>query len=211
MTAAWWNNDHDINDADLRDPSEGMATRRSRYVKQIAHAHGVGEKVAQGALRHVYSDISQGTVFASPVDYGFASQSHLPYSHRVEGKLKDPATWAGKEPQDVSLREPVHASQTFIRPHSVAHNLFHPGKPQPIYDETVGDPDHDPDWDRDGMDEEEGDETPEEKALGEVPRFMRRSSGRLDQVDGHHRTAADMLLGKSHTRGVVIHERDLEG
>lgn len=92
-----------------------------------------------------------------------------------------------------------------------AHNLFHPGHPEPLEHEAKGDPDYNPRWDDGDRDESESgsEESPEQKALGNHPRFIRRHNGRLEVADGHHRVAADMVLGKTHTRGVMIHERDL--
>lgn len=217
--AAWWTTDPDeyheyenMHDPDyrLRDPNETPIARRNRFIKHISDAHGVDEKAATGALKHVITRGLGG--FDDPTSYGFASSANqmTHYSHSTRQKLMDPKTWAGKQEEDIPLHQEIHASQNFIRPDSVAHNLFHPGKREP-QDEAVGDPDYDPSWDENlHHDEDEASsETPEQRALHGTARFMRRTNGSLEVVDGHHRVAADMLLGKSHTRGVVLHERDL--
>jgi hypothetical protein len=133
------------------------------------------------------------------------------YEPKVTQTLMDPETWKGRPVQQVSLSQPLHATQNFIRPHSIAHNLFHPGKKEPdTEDQAVGDPDHDPDWSRDEEEwHEEGGETPEQRELHKNVFFMKRHNGRMEVVDGHHRVATDMLLGKKTTPGIVIHERDL--
>lgn len=214
--AAWWNasRDHDYEgDAQypLRDPNESMVARRNRYIKHISDAHGVDEKAATGALKHVFHSID--SVFAGPEDYGFASSANQNHHYPLDTahKLMDPKTWEGHHEEHVDLRQPIHATQNFIKPDAVAHNLFHPGKRTASDGDAVGDPDYDPHWDSDfhHEEDEESDSTPEERALHGTARFMRRHNGRMEVVDGHHRVAADMLLGKTHTRGKVIHERDL--
>ncbi|MFF7198176.1 hypothetical protein ACFZAM_31270 [Streptomyces sp. NPDC008079] len=216
--AAWWSRDRDFehegdDEYPLRDPHESMAQRRSRYISHVADAHHVDEKAATGALRHIVGHISSGSLFTSPTDHGFASDSDQAhhYSLSMSRKLMDPKTWEGRKPENIDLRQPLHATQNFIRPDSVAHNLFHPGSHEPTERSAVGDPDYKPSWDDDSREESESgsESTPEEKALHNTARFMRRHNGRLEVVDGHHRVAADMLLGKTHTRGVMIHERDL--
>jgi hypothetical protein len=219
--AAWWTLDPDeyheyenMHDPEyrLRDPHENVLARRNRYIKHISDAHGVDDKAATNALKHVFNQ-GLGGGFGDPKDYGFASSANqmTHYPHSMRKKLMDPKTWAGKQAEDIPLHQEIHASQNFIRPDSVAHNLFHPGKRQASEDRAVGDPDYDPSWDEDAHHEEDGESesTPEERALHGTARFMRRNNGSLEVVDGHHRVASDMLLGKPHTRGVVLHERDL--
>ena len=216
-TAAWWNKDRDFEyEGDeqypLRDPNESLPERGNRYVAQVAQAHSVPEKTARNALKHVHNHIE--SMHSSPEDFGFASSANqqMHYSLPMRRKLMDPKTWEGHQTEQVSLQQPLHASQNFIRPNRVAHNLFHPGHEVAEEDQAVGDPDYKPEWDQERREEsrEDLESSPEERALHEQARFMRRRSGRLEVVDGHHRVAADMLLGKSHTPGVVIHERDLE-
>lgn len=220
-TAAWWNNDRDYeyegdDEYPLRDPNEHPKDRGQRYVSQIVDRHNVTRGAAEKALKHVLQHHDHSTIFKSPEDYGFASSANQMshYSGDMIEKLMDPATWQGRKVQQVALHQPLHATQNFIRPKSIAHNLFHPGKKQPEYEEgAVGDPDVDPNDMQSDEDEwyEEGGETPEQRELHKNVFFMKRHNGRMEVVDGHHRVAADMLLGKSHTPGIVIHERELEG
>lgn len=214
--AAWWDRSRDFehegdDEYPLRDPNESMADRRGRYVKQIADAHGVDHPTATQALKHVFHHVHEGDREVDPTQYGFASsaadrKNH--YSIPMTRKIMAPETWKNSPVQDVSLHEPLHATQNYIKPDHVAHNLFHPGKKAPETDpEATGDPDHDPAW---SQFEDAESETPQaERDLENHARFVRRTSGKLEVADGHHRVAADMLLGKSHTRGRVIHERDL--
>lgn len=217
-TAAWWttNPDHMSGyEEDLRDPAESGKDRGQRYVSQIVDRHGVSRGQAEKAIKHVIGHHEDNSVFRSPTEYGFASESdqETHYSPEQQDTLMDPGTWKGRPVQQVALHQPLHATQNFIRPKSVAHNLFHPGKKEPEAEEAAtGDPDHDPDWSRDEEEDHvEGGETPEQRELHKNVFFMKRNNGRLEVVDGHHRVAADMLLGKSHTPGIVIHERELEG
>jgi hypothetical protein len=213
-SAAWWNTDPDDVDEyeeGLRDPEETGKERGQRYVSHVVDRHNVSRTQAQTALRHVMRHHDSDAISQSPMDYGFASAGNQMghYSPAMTRKLMDPKTWEGRPVQQVPLDQPLHASQNFIRPKSIAHNLFHPGKRQPDYqDEAVGDPDHDPDWDRDEEESSEG-ESPQERELHKNVFFMKRKSGRMEVVDGHHRVATDMLLGKSHTPGIVIHEHEL--
>ena len=217
-TAVWWNADpddlHEYEEG-LRDPEERPKDRGQRYVSQVVDRHNVSRGAAEKAIKHVLQHHDHSTVFKSPTEYGFASVSNQDshYSYEMTNKLLDPETWRGRKVQQVALHQPIHATQNFIRPSSVAHNLFHPGKKQPDCTEhAIGDPDYDPSWDQSDEDEwhEEGGETPEQRELHKNVFFMKRNNGRMEVVDGHHRVATDMLLGKSHTPGIVIHERELK-
>lgn len=211
----WWNGertfDHEGDDEyPLRDPEEPLKERGQRYAHQVAKAHGVPHEDAERAIKHVLGDVSQGVHSTGPIHYGFASQDDQAthYPMRQIHKLMDPKTWEGKPIQDIPLHE-VHATQNFLRPHSVAHNLFHPGQKQPWEDHAVGDPDYHPDENRDDSDESEYDD-PQQEKLHSLPRFVHNQYGEIELADGHHRVAADMLLGKTHTRGVMIHHSELE-
>jgi hypothetical protein len=217
-TAVWWNTDpddvHEFEEG-LRDPEETGKARGQRYVSQVVDRHNVSRSAAEKAVKHVMRHHADDDHrFRSPREYGFASEGDQMrhYDTETTAKLMDPKTWEGRPVQQVSLSQPLHATQNFIRPKSVAHNLFHPGKKQPDTDtEAVGDPDHDPDWSRDDEEwHEEGGETPEQRELHKNVFFMKRNNGKMEVVDGHHRVATDMLLGKKSTPGIVIHENDLK-
>jgi hypothetical protein len=131
-------------------------------------------------------------------------------------RLQDPETWRGRPVEQVPTDE-IHASQHFIRPSSVAHNLFWPGHRQPMSDEETGDPDAEPEPEPEDVTEDDEyhqhDRSPQESAdereLHRNAKFLERHDGRIECVDGHHRAAADMILGKTTTPGQLIHERDL--
>lgn len=214
--AAWWttSRDHEHEGDDeypLRDPNESMVDRRNRYIKQIGDAHGVDEPAATRALKHVFHHLHEGYGEESPTSYGFASAAHDRkghYSIPMTRKIMDPETWKNSPVQDVSLHEPIHATQSYIKPSHVAHNLFHPGQKAPESEpEATGDPDYHPSWGQ--FEDDSGEASQAERDLENHARFVRRNDGRLEVGDGHHRVAADLLLGKSHTRGRIVHERDL--
>lgn len=208
----WWNGEREFeyegdDEYPLRDPSEPLRERGQRYKQHVMDNHGVDGPTAQKAIQHVVRHLDEDHIWKDPTEYGFASSSraHDHWPMDVQMRLMDPHTWKGRKPQEVDLTEPIHASQDFVRPSSVAHNLFHPGKRQPDYDEdAVGDPDYDPDLARE-------DDVPESEdhGLHSQVYFMRRNNGRMDVVDGHHRVATNLLLGKKKMQGVVIHENEI--
>jgi hypothetical protein len=210
---AWWNEGYEPEDYehDVRDVDEPNRSRGARFQRKVMQNHGVDAPTAQRAIQHVVGHFEGDHTMTDPTEYGFASSSraHTHYPVSIAAKLMDPKTWEGRQEQDVDLTEPIHASQDFIRPASVAHNLFHPGKKQPDYDhEAVGDPDYDPDDYRDSDDDYREDDEPE--ADHSKVYFMRRNSGRMEVADGHHRVATNLLLGKKSMPGIVIHERELQ-
>lgn len=197
---------------DVRDVDEPNRQRGQRFKQRVMDHHGVDDATAQRAIEHVVKGQDNGVIWADPSEYGFASARRAfdNYPSHLISKLMDPDTWKGREPQEVDLTEPIHASQDFIRHKSVAHNLFHPGKKQPAYqDDAVGDPDYDPDQDQE-EDDGYGEESSEGVDHGQVY-FMRRHNGRMEVVDGHHRVATNLLLGKRSMPGMVIHEHEISG
>lgn len=209
----WWNNEREYeyegdDEYPLRDPEEPLKERGQRYARQVAKAHGVPHEHAERALKHVLEDVPHGHS-VSPGFYGFDSQDdqRTHYSQPQIQKLMDPKTWKGKPVEDIPIHE-IHATQNFLRPKSVAHNLFHPGQKQPEEDEAIGDPDYHPDQNRDP--EAHWHDWPEQDELHSVPRFVKNQYGEIEVADGHHRVAADKLLGKSHSRGVIIHHSELD-
>ncbi|MFE0490215.1 hypothetical protein [Streptomyces griseoaurantiacus] len=206
--AAWWSLHRDGDDERLRDPDESQADRMARYRKHIAAAHGVDEAAAGGALNHVLERMGKG--MGRPEDYGFSSSAHSNRSYRqhTREKLWTPDRWNDRPEAEVSLHQPLHATQHYIRPEGVAHNLFHPGSRPAEWNE--GDPDYAPHRDEDLWHENDEDSgvTDDHLRMFGRTRFLQRRN-RLEVVDGHHRVAADMLLGKRTTPGVVVHERDL--
>lgn len=212
ISMPWWNNEREFehegdDEYPLRDPSESLRDRGQRYKQRVMENHGVGASVAQGAIQHVVKHLEDDSASKDPTEYGFASSSraHDHWGPEMGMRLMDPHTWKGRVPQQVDLTEPIHASQDFVRPSSVAHNLFHPGKKQPeAEDEAVGDPDYDPDDTREEDESDHGGEDHHSQVY-----FMRRNSGRMEVVDGHHRVATNLLLGKKKMQGVVIHENEI--
>jgi hypothetical protein len=210
----WWNNERrfDFEGDDeypLRDPGESLAARGRRYQQKVVENHGVTPEVAQKSIKHVLKGMSKGEVWGDPKEYGFASSSRTPLSflmssHEKASKIYRGDTWNHLPVQPVDLSEPIHATQDFVRHRGVAHNLFHPGKVAPRSEEDgEGDPDYEPDEPDYGWDD------PDENKHTSHPRFIRMNNGKLMAMDGHHRIATDLLLGKSHTMGRVLHERDL--
>jgi hypothetical protein len=212
---AWWDHeiDHDYEEG-LRPEGETLRERGQRFVKQIATAHGVDEGVAQGAAKQILHHVQNDT--QDPKAYGFSSASDSRHDHYPIPQARaimDHRTWRGKRVQDVDLTGGVHATQNYLDADRVAHNLFHPSKKTPSYEQhATGDPDYDPDWD---PDEDEGSglemdhDSVQNRELGSHTRFIRRDNGDLEVADGHHRVAADLMLGKTHTPGVVLHEHEL--
>lgn len=214
-TAAWWNSEreHEYEGDDeypLRDPSEPVAARRKRYISQIVDRHNVPRENAEHALRHVYGHLSQDHFMGQPVDYGFASQSreYLNYPAHTFAKLQDPATWKGRPVVPVATHE-LHATQDFLRHGGVAHNLFWPGHRQPVDEDAEGDPDYEPESEQErGEDDEYKD--PEQRELHRTAKVLVHRNGSRSVLDGHHRVAADILLGKNTTPAQEIHERELD-
>lgn len=211
----WWNNEreHEYEGDDeypLRDPEESLKERGQRYAAQVAKAHGVPHEHAVKAIKRVLEDVPHGHG-SSPNYYGFASQDdqRTHYSMPQVRKLMDPKTWEGKPVTDIPIHE-VHATQTFLRPKSVAHNLFHPGQKQPWEDEAIGDPDYHPHENLPDDDSEPDYYDPEQEKLHSVPRFVKNKYDEIEVADGHHRVAADILLGKTHSRGVMLHHSELD-
>lgn len=213
---AWFDNDIDHEyEEGLRPEGETLPERGNRYVRQIAQTHGVPEEHARNVAKTLLGHVKGGT--SDPRAYGFSSaaedrQGH--YSIPQTRALMDHRTWAGKKPEQVDISQGVHATQNYVDPNRVAHNIFHPGKKAPWYEHhATGDPDYDPAWDgdedEDGSGMEMDHDSVQNRKLENHTRFVRRNNGDLEVADGHHRVAADLLLGKTHTPGVVIHENEL--
>jgi hypothetical protein len=221
LTGAWHNSSPDDLDEETGRAGESMPDRRKRYISMIVDRHNVSRPAATRALKHVYQGLSGDSPFDSIRHYdpherirsvgGQGNRDY--YSHHEYETLNNPKTWAGRKVEQVPLDSGVHASQPWVRPKSMAHNLFHPGQREHPEEELVGDPDFGPDNDRDmyGDEEEEGGSelTAEQRALHNVPKFVRRPDGSHEIVDGHHRAVTDALLGKKHTPGHVISQGEL--
>jgi hypothetical protein len=208
---AWFDQDIDHEyEEGLRPEGESLRDRGHRYVKQIADNHKVDTDTATSALKAIHHAVTQGET--DPRHYGFTSAAdsrHNHYSLSQRRKIMDPKTWAGKGVENIPLDQPIHATQNYMVPDKVAHNIFHGSQKSPEAEpDAVGDPDYHPEWGQ-FEDESGGESSPEERALEEHTRFVRRNDGRMEVADGHHRVAADMVLGKSHTPGKVIDEEEL--
>jgi hypothetical protein len=213
---AWFNNDvdHDYEE-ELRPKGETLPERGNRYVQQISQTHGIPPEHARSVAKTLLGHVTNGTM--DPREYGFASAAHDRqghYSIPQTRAIMDHQTWAGKKPEQVDISQGVHATQNYVDPDRVAHNIFHPGKKTPWSEShATGDPDYDPHWDGDEDGEGSGLEmdhdSVQNRKLENHTRFVRRNNGDLEVADGHHRVAADLMLGKTHTPGVVLHENEL--
>lgn len=222
IAAAWWNEEKDREyeqDPDYPLRTDKLKARRNRYVSQIVDRHNVPRKAAFEAMMHVAGHLEDDSVYRHPSDYGFASapsRNREHYGTEMTKRLQDPATWRGRPVEQVRTDE-IHATQDFIRPSSVAHNLFWPGHRQPVSDDETGDPDLEPEAEPHDVTEDDEyhqhDRSPgtsaEQRELHRHAKFVERHDGRIELADGHHRVAADMLLGKATTPGHLIHEREL--
>jgi hypothetical protein len=188
----------------------GDADAVKRHTQQIAAAHGVSPTAARRAYIAVTDAIRARK--HQPTDYGFASQpktdrhgwmeTPIPDDHDIHD-YEGPRRWGHLESEQVDIHRGVHATQQQMDPHAVAHNLFHPGKLVPTSKRNLGNPDHDPDQeDHAARAEADGVE-----GNSDLTRFHRTSNGRLNLADGHHRLAADLLLGKTHTSGLVWNDK----
>lgn len=214
-TAGWWNDraefEHERGEYSVRNPAEKLRARRNRYVSQIVDRHNVTRTAAREAMMHVAGHLEDNYATHHPTEYGFASAPPFArdhYSHEMTGRLMDPETWRHRPVEQVPTDE-IHASQHFIRPHSVAHNLFWPGHRQPISEEETGDPDIEPEPEEPDIEDDYEYESADERELHRNAKFLERANGRIECVDGHHRAAADMILGKKTTPGQLITEREL--
>jgi len=178
---------------------ETREQRRDRYVQKVQDIHGVGRDTALNALKAVSAHLD-------PVGAGFASQPR--HSENVDPTLPkhllDQEIWARAPIADVDLRHPVHATQGWLKRDQMFHNLFHPGKKPPYDDNLTGHPDVDPDHYRD-----EDDDAYWDSDHGDHPAFIRQTDGSHILLDGHHRVATDMLMGRPTTRGRVLDIRHL--
>jgi hypothetical protein len=190
---------------------EDARARQHRYVQQVARGHDVSPEAAHAAITHVAGDLAnESQVFASARDYGFRKGVEKGFlTEPLIAHLMKPETWKGLKPTDVPT-DRIRPSQNWLRPPSIAHNLFHQGKREATNEDEIGHPDVDPDDYRDDYRDEEtyGEEHPKDD-LGGHARFIQRTNGEYLLADGHHRAGTDMLLGKPTTRGVVIHEDDI--
>lgn len=186
----------------------GDVTAYKRHVQQIADAHGVSPVKARHAYVAVADAMRRGEYGHKATRFGFASQPGTDAHGDTEMRIPDdhdihdyegPARWGHLDTQDVNLRHGVHATQEGITPRMVAHNLFHPGKLMPTERHNVGNPDYDPD-EEDASSRAHADGV---EMHSDQSRFYRPEHGPTYTADGHHRVAADLLLGKTHTKGLV--------
>jgi hypothetical protein len=212
--AAWWNEEKDQEheqDPDYPLRTDKLKTRRNRYVSQIVDRHNVPRKAAYEAMMHVAGHLDSDYASVHPSDYGFASaprRNREHYGPEMTSRLQDPETWRHRQVEQIPTDE-IHATQDFIRPSSVAHNLFWPGHRQPISDDETGDPDVEPEPEEPDIHDDYEYNSADERELHRHAKFVERHDGRIELADGHHRVAADMLLGKKTTPGQIIHEREL--
>lgn len=197
--------------------NKGDLSAMNRHKDLVAQAHGVPGYQAGIALRPVYQSLGHSAFGQlKPKDAGFASgpandadgNTQMPWSD--DHSLNEHENWHHVPVTNVNLRQPIHATQDSVGSRMVAHNLFHPGKlppkelPGQERTSQVGHPDVDPDThdlheraDHIGADES-----------SRVPRFYRSKEGRMYVADGHHQTAANLLLRKGTMRGRVWDENN---
>jgi hypothetical protein len=208
-----WNPAEEHDEYTPREPGEPFAARQRRHVSQVVDKHNVPRKDAARAIGHVRLHLEdEDHPSVNPTKYGFASADHREerWSGQWLKKMQDPATWKDKPVTRIPTDE-IHASQPFIRPRSVAHNLFWPGHKEPVSDEDTGDPDIHPGRDPGDEDDDHDDGLTdgERELLHGTAKFLDHGDGSYTCLDGHHRTGADMILGKKKTPGQVITENEL--
>lgn len=189
---------------------ESRDERRERYLQQVQTAHGVDRDTAHEAISRV-ARAMRGGGRLSPVDAGFASQPAPPRKGvdlPEEVDFKD--AWDRAPVRHIDLSRGVHASQTFLHPRYLAHNLFHPGEVPPNEGDMVGHPDElsndDPEdedyqWHTDAS----------ENGPRDLPRVIRQTDGSYVVADGHHRLATELMLGKRTTAARELDVRHLSG
>lgn len=188
---------------------ETEAERHVRYAHQVAERHGVTASVAHRAIETVtraFRDESQ----VPATKFGFTS---APGSRSVDPDLPDAAwdrdSWHRIGVQDVPLHVPIHATQWDVNRTGMEHNLFHPGKLPPSDVERMGHPDVDPRKWNDADNREYYTNPDNHDGPSDVARMIRQTDGSHVVVDGHHRVAVDLLLGKPKTRARVLDVRNL--
>jgi hypothetical protein len=208
-------------DDDREDESEGHESyrdtrpyhvRREDYVDHIAFVHGVDRGAADRALEKIENHTQ--SLHGDSRNFGFSEYVDDARSRAGGAEMRTPELWHRAHVAQVPLKG-MKASQSWVRPLGVAHNLFHPGMRAPEEEGVEGDPDYDPSWDEerhretDEMMAREYGDKPQPKT--DLPRFLRHRDGSYTCLDGHHRVAADLLLGKKSIPGRVIHEKQLAG
>lgn len=184
--------------------------RRPGLVDHISFVHDVDHDVADRALEKIENHST--SLNAPSIHFGFAGHTDDARSRAGTAEMRTPELWHRAHVAEVPLKG-MKASQSWVRPSGVAHNLFHPGMRAPEEDGVEGDPDYDPEWDEDRhretdeMMHHEYDGKPQPQT--DLPRFLRHTDGSYTCLDGHHRVAADLLLGKASIPGRVIHEKQL--
>jgi hypothetical protein len=214
-SAMAWHDDDPETDPDGLGEVQGRRPyykRREDLVDHIADVHDVPRENADRALEKIENHIESGNL---------ADSSHFGFSGYASGQaradaggaeMRTPELWHRAHVADVPLKG-MKASQSWVRPSGVAHNLFHPGSRAPEEDGAEGDPDYNPEWDEDRhreIDDMVGSnygEKPQPKT--DLPRFLKHTDGSYTCLDGHHRVSADLLLGKESIPGRVIHEKQL--
>jgi hypothetical protein len=210
---SWWDERDEPEDYehDIRDVDEPNKQRGQRYLQKVLDNHGGQPQRAKKAIQHVVKRLDGDGIWGHPTEYGFDSVSRKRPHDLIKdpdagGRIYRPDVWEHRPVQAVPLDQGnMHATQDFIKHVSVAHNLFHAGKKQP-YDGVIGDPDYDPIQDE--PDHDDDDAEPDYQHL-KHPRFLKTGDGKMYTLDGHHRVATDLLLGKRTTYGRVVHEDEL--
>lgn len=188
----------------------GDVNTYNRHVQQIMNAHGVSRDQAQIAHGKLSDMLQRGQYGHRPTAFGFAStprtdaqgfmETHIPDDHDMKD-YEGPTRWGHLDTQKVDLSRGVHSTQQEMDPHVVAHNLFHPGKLMPTEKHNIGNPDFNPDEeDAASRAHADGVEVNSDRSRFYQPQG---ASGPTYAADGHHRIAADLLLGKKHADGLV--------
>lgn len=223
---SWHNDDRSDEDEELKEfrDTRPYHERRPGLVDHISFVHDVPRHAADEALSQVEHGLSKRERTGRPsrlghtTDYGF--YQHFPLSdHKpdLHEHLRDARNWKHAEVDHIPTDE-IRSTQSWVRHNGVAHNLFHPGLRTPYQEGIEGDPDYDPELDEDVWHEDDHNrdelnkENPESAHETNLPKFYRDEHGAHYTLDGHHRVAADLILGKSHIEGRVLSsDRDENG
>lgn len=182
---------------------ETREQRRDRYIQRVQDAHGVDRLTALDAIKAVAQH------HRAPVR-PFTSAPERAFGKRLPEEVDFKSAWDAAPVKDIDLRTPIHASQHFLHQRYLAHNLFHPGEIPADSEGHAGHPDAESITDPEDENYEWHTDA-SENGPRDLPRLIRQTDGSHVVIDGHHRMATELLLGKPTTPARVLDVRHLSG